>query len=110
VGTSEWKPFYESFGRDNYLAGPEQEMRVEDGTYTIAVDSKDETGQYVLAIGKKEEFPITAAINALKVLPTIKQDFFGKSAWDIFGITYVWMPLAAIALVLVFFAWLAKRS
>jgi hypothetical protein len=42
--TSEWKPFYESFGRDNYLAGPEQEMRVEDGTYTIAVDSKDETG------------------------------------------------------------------
>ena len=74
-----WKPFYEPFGGDRYLLGPEFDRDMPAGTYIVVVTSADNHGKYALAIGKKESFPIGEIIRTIGVLPRLKKEFFGKS-------------------------------
>ncbi len=76
-----WQKFYEPFGADNYLAGPEYEAAVDPGTYEVRVWSSNNDSKYSLAIGKIEAFDGKEGINALTVIPKLKQDFFGS--WPI---------------------------
>lgn len=75
--TGEWKQFYEPFGGDNYLMGPEYRANVSAGQYTLKVFSADNDGKYALAVGEKEAFPPAEILNALLLVPQIKQSFFG---------------------------------
>ncbi len=75
----EWKPFFEPFGGDHYLLGPEFERDVAAGTYIVVVSSPDKTGRYALAVGKEESFPAGEIIRTIVVLPRLKKEFFGKS-------------------------------
>lgn len=75
----EWGEFYEPFGGDNYLEGPEFEEIVSPGVYIVKVSNPDNLGKYSLAIGKIESFPLSEIINTFFALPKIKKDFFGKS-------------------------------
>lgn len=75
----EWKKFFEPFAGDSYLRGPEFEKKVAAGDYFITVRNRDNCGQYVLAVGKIESFPLKEIIKTYRVLPDIKQKFFHKS-------------------------------
>ena len=79
----EWRPFYEPFGGDRYMLGPEYEEVVPAGTYVVVVSSSDNRGKYVLAVGKTERFPPGEMIRTIVTLPKLKK-YFGKSPWTAF--------------------------
>jgi len=75
----EWTKFFEPFGGDSYLKGPEYEEQVPAGTYLIKVTSPGNQGKYAIAIGKKEKFPPGEIIRTIIMLPKLKKTFFEKS-------------------------------
>ncbi len=89
----QWERFYEPFAGDTYLKGPEFEKAVPAGNYLVEVTGNENKGKYVLAIGKKEEWPFTEIVNALQLIPVLKRHFFNVSpvtfAASIFGGAYL---------------------
>ena len=82
--TSHWKRFFEPFGGDHYLTGPEYRRHVPAGHYIVQVSRPGNRGTYVLAIGEAEQWGPIEALSALMALPTIKHDYFHQSvpqAW-----------------------------
>ncbi|MBM3211673.1 DUF4174 domain-containing protein [Candidatus Poribacteria bacterium] len=73
---SEWRRFYEPFGRDHYYMGPEFEKRVSAGTYHIKVFNSNNTGKYALAIGKKESFTPWELVGAMLKARSLDKWFF----------------------------------
>jgi dipeptidase E len=80
----EWKEFYEPFGREYYLKGPEFEDNVPAGKYKIEVFSADNTGRYVLAVGKEESFDAISILNLYWQIPELKINFFETSVLQFF--------------------------
>jgi hypothetical protein len=76
----EWRPFFEPFGGDHYLLGPEYDEPMPAGTYIVTVSSPDCAGKYALAIGKTEKFPPKEIARTIVALPQLKK-YFGKSPW-----------------------------
>ena len=78
-----WWPWYEKHGEKWYWIGPEigekfKSNRVfNKGTYYIRVYNQTNTGQYVLAVGDIESFPISVIVKMLFTLPSINSAF-----WD----------------------------
>jgi len=89
----EWKKFFEPFGVDSYLKGPEYKMKVDAGRYDIYVWSQNNDSKYSLAIGEKEAFNMGEIVNAINLIPEIKKSFFDESPisfiLSIFGIVYI---------------------
>jgi hypothetical protein len=81
---STWTPYFEEFGGDYYLKGPEATLDVPAGTYTIKVFNSQNQGKYSIAIGKIETFPANEALAALFTLPLLKQQFFAKPISTLF--------------------------
>jgi len=81
---SEWKEFYEPFGREYYLKGPEFEKQVPAGKYKIEVFSADNKGRYVLAVGKEESFDAISILNLYWQIPELKINFFETSVLQFF--------------------------
>lgn len=105
-----WTPFFEDFGRDAYLKGPEKTLSdAEAGKYRIVVSSPDNIGKYVLVVGSKERFPLGEAMGAIKLVPRIKQEFFGKSAWSALESPFISVPIASVVVLLLITAWFVKR-
>ncbi|MEG3224202.1 MAG: hypothetical protein BME94_01425 [Methanobacteriales archaeon Met13] len=75
---STWEQYFEEFGGDYYLKGPEATLQVPAGTYNIKVFNTLNQGKYAIAIGKIETFPANEAITALFTLPLLKEQFFAK--------------------------------
>jgi hypothetical protein len=75
---STWTPYFEEFGGDYYLKGPEDTLQVPAGTYNIKVFNSQNQGKYSIAIGKIEAFPANEALTSLFTLPLLKQQFFAK--------------------------------
>jgi len=80
----EWQEFYEPFGRDYYLKGPEFTKNVLAGKYKIQVYSADNQGKYVLAVGQKESFGVKSIFNVYWQLPLLKIAFFKTSVLEFF--------------------------
>ncbi len=78
----EWSGFYEKFGHDYYLKGPEYKARAGAGEYQIAVWSSNNDSKYSLAIGEIEKFDLKEGIHALTTIPKLKRDFFEKLPVD----------------------------
>lgn len=76
---STWKKFFEPFGHDTYWQGPEYRTRAEPDTYEIRVSSPQNDSKYSLAIGEIEVFDFKEGMNALKLVPQLKKDFFNES-------------------------------
>jgi len=74
----EWKEFYEAFGGDSYIKGPEFKQSATAGPYEIEVYSADNRGKYVLAVGEKEFFGPKEIYNVYTELPKLKALFFGE--------------------------------
>ena len=105
----EWKEFYEPFGRDYYLKGPEFEKKLPAGNYKIEVFSNspadENIGKYVLAVGKNEIFTLPEIINAYWQLPLLKIEFFKTSVAQFFFTPFFITFLIALV-VLVLIIWL----
>jgi hypothetical protein len=78
--TYEWKKFWEPFGGDSYWMGPEYKTKVEPGEYEIEVYSTNNDSKYALAIGETEAFDQKEGLNALNLVPQLKNNFFNESA------------------------------
>lgn len=81
---AKWDEFYEPFGRDYYLKGPESEIPLSAGSYKIEVYSADNAGKYVLAVGKEEKYDFQSLLNIYWQLPLLKIKFFQTSVWEFF--------------------------
>jgi len=104
-GTSfDWQQFYESFGRDYYLKGPEFSKQVSAGKYKIEVYSKDNQGKYILAVGKKESFDIQSILNIYWQLPLLKITFFKTSVLQFFLTPFGIAGIGVIGIILIFLA------
>lgn len=79
LDSDKWEKFYEFFGGDNYLQGPEFERIVRKGTYLIKISNPDNAGKYALAVGKLDSFPPMEVLKTFIALPKLKQGFFSKS-------------------------------
>ena len=101
-----WHLFYEPFGNDTYWWGPEyREPAAPAGKYKIAVSSPENSGRYSLAIGEAENFSPKEILNAVKVIPKLKTDFFGKPAYDaLFGVAGSWLMGAVLGFFAAIFA------
>ncbi len=77
-----WSLFYENFGKDYYLAGPEyghnylSTHNVSAGVYTIKVFNELNLGKYALVIGDVEKFSIIDILRMLWITLKLKFSFF----------------------------------
>lgn len=80
----DWEFFYEEFGKDYYLKGPEigEDFKSTEmlpaGNYVIKVFNSNNEGKYVLAVGDIEKFPLSEILSAAVTVPYLKISFFGK--------------------------------
>ncbi len=74
-----WTKFFEPFGGDSYLMGPEFRLRVGPGTYVATVTRPGNEGRYVLAVGEREQFSFGDMVRIVGLMPRLKRDFFGKA-------------------------------
>ncbi|WP_321422545.1 hypothetical protein [uncultured Methanobacterium sp.] len=81
---STWKSYFEEFGGDYYLKGPETKADLPAGTYYIKIFNTDNQGKYSIAIGEEESFPIDETMKALVTIPLLKEQFFGKPITTLF--------------------------
>jgi monofunctional biosynthetic peptidoglycan transglycosylase len=77
---SEWRRFYERYGRDHYYMGPEFEQKVSAGTYHIKIFNEKNDGKYALAIGKKESFTPWGLVGAMIKARSLDKWFFKPDA------------------------------
>ncbi len=81
---STWTPYFEEFGGDYYLKGPEFNQTQPGGTYYIKVFNDNNQGRYSLAIGDIESFPPAETISTLFLLPLIKAELFKVPVAELF--------------------------
>lgn len=107
-----WTALREPFAGDDYFKGPEFEQALVAGQYLIRVASPNLKGKYTLVVGRQESFPPGEIWKTLKVLPTLKSDFFNKAPWTMFFNYIGLMMLAAllVVVVVVFLAWRLIKS
>ena len=109
---NEWKEFYEEFGGDSYLEGPEARLNVSAGTYLIKVYNSDNKGKYSLAVGEIESFPIDETLKTMLLLPVLKERFFNKPAYtgflNLIGL-FIFIPIIIVIILAVVFYKLLKR-
>lgn len=93
-----WEKMFEKFGRDNYLKGPEYKINAGPGEYQIGVFSTTNESKYSLAIGEVEAFDMKEGINAVKLIPQLKKNFFNKSPIDFILSPFGWGSIVAMYL------------
>lgn len=81
---STWKSYFEEFGGDYYLKGPETKADLPAGTYYIKIFNTANQGKYSIAIGEEESFPIGETMKALVTIPLLKEQIFGKPVTTLF--------------------------
>ena len=84
INGTDWIAFYEEFGGDNYLKGPEFEKNVSAGIYVVEVTNPGNEGRYTLAIGKIESFPLGESVKSVFSIIRIKHEFFNKNYFSFF--------------------------
>lgn len=81
---TKWEPYFEKFGGDGYLKGPEFNQTMPAGDYYIKVFNAQNQGKYSLAIGDIETFPPSEALNAIFLLPILKAQIFEVPVFELF--------------------------
>lgn len=105
----EWTNLFEPFGYDTYWMGPEYKTHAEAGEYEVRVWSTNNDSKYSLVIGEIEAFNFKETLNALKIIPQLKKDFFNKSPINFILSPFGW-GLIIIMYILAFIAGFIYRS
>ena len=74
--SSQWRRYYEKYGRDHYYWGPEYDENVGAGTYYVKVFNRENKGKYSLAIGKIEKFTFPVFLSAMIRAQLLDRWFF----------------------------------
>ena len=74
--SSQWRRYYEKYGRDHYDWGPEYDENVGAGTYYVKVFNRENKGKYSLAIGKIEKFTFPVFLSAMIRAQSLDRWFF----------------------------------
>lgn len=96
-----WTKFFEEFGHDNYLKGPEFKIQATAGSYEIKVSSKTPGIKYSLAVGETESFKFPESLSMISIIPMLKTNFFSKSPAD-FILSPIGGGYAAVLIILSF--------
>lgn len=97
-----WTRMWEPFGADSYWTGPEYKGRAKAGDYEIHVLNTMNRGKYTLTIGETEAFGPKEIWDTLKIVPTLKRDFFEESPLTFILSPFGWgLILTLYALVLI---------
>lgn len=97
----QWELYYESFGNDYYMKGPEISLDVSPGIYYMNLSSADNTGRYSLAVGEIESFPINEIFKTYYTVPKIKTQFFDKPFY-LSVYNYVGLAMLVTLLLIIF--------
>ncbi|KAF5089337.1 hypothetical protein DSECCO2_30630 [anaerobic digester metagenome] len=81
---AQWEPYFEEFGGDSYLKGPETTRNLSAGTYYVKVFNSNNQGKYAIAIGDIESFPVDESLKAIVTIPLLKEFFFAKPVTTLF--------------------------
>ena len=100
----EWEEYFDSYGRDYYMKGPEFLQKASAGKYKIEVYSKDNQGKYVLAVGQKESYDAMSILNIYWQLPLLKTTFFKTSVLQFFLTPFGIAGIAIIGGILILLA------
>lgn len=100
--------FFEEFGRDTYRKWPEFSGKVSSWIYDIVVMSTTNDSKYSLAIGQIEKFDFREWLNALRLIPRIKRDFFDESPIG-FILSPMWWGIIIMMYVMSFIIWFLYR-
>jgi hypothetical protein len=109
---SEWRWFFDTAGRDEYLAGPILRGGLAAGEYDIQVTNPGDGGQYVLIVGEDGWFSVAGILSRYSTLPTIKEEFFGKPGYQAYLTPLLIWPVIALLTVLavaVFALYIVRR-
>ncbi len=106
--SSDWKQYYESFGRDWYMQGPELDQKVPSGKYKIEVYSTEagNKGKYVLAVGKTESFDAMSILNIYWQIPLLKVQFFKTSVLEFFLTPFGIGLVAVLGIIIIIIAFI----
>jgi len=104
----EWKKFFEPFGNDTYWQGPEYKIQADAGTYEIRVSSAENDSKYSLAIGEIEAFDGNETMNALKLIPELKSNFFNESPISFIKSPFGWVYILIMYIVAFIFGFLYR--
>lgn len=96
----EWQRFYDTAGRDTYLAGPVLEATIPKGDYEIRIWSSNNDSQYVLIVQGSDALSLEQITSRFNTLPTIKSEFFGKSASEAYLTPLLLWPIFSILVLL----------
>ena len=106
---STWTPYFEEFGGDYYLKGPEVTEQLPAGTYYIKIFNAENQGKYNIAVGDIESFPADESLKALFTIPLLKEQFFGKPVTKLF-IEFIGLILALGSTMVLFFMLIRARK
>jgi hypothetical protein len=103
----EWQRFFDTAGRDSYLAGPTLEATLLPGEYRIQVSSAEDDASYVLIVSGENTFSLLETFRRYATVPAIKSDFFGKSAAEAYLTPLLLWPIFAILILAALAAFVA---
>mgnify|MGYP001171406672 CR=1 FL=1 len=106
---STWTPYFEEFGGDYYLKGPEVTEQLPAGTYYIKIFNAENQGKYNIAVGDIESFPVDESLKALFTIPLLKEQFFGKPVTKLF-IEFIGLILALGSTMVLYFMLIRARK
>jgi len=92
----EWTRFFDTAGRDSYLAGPTLEGTVPGGNYQVRVWSSNNDSPYVLVVSGEEKFSVGETLRRYGTLPTIKSEFFGKPGIEAYFSPLLLWPILGV--------------
>lgn len=84
LGPDNWESYFEEFGGDYYLKGPEFNETLPAGKYYIMVFNRENQGKYALAVGDIESFPADEALKSIILLPILKAEIFNVPVAELF--------------------------
>jgi len=100
-----WTKWYEEYGGDWYLQGPEYEADVEAGTYLIEVHSDTNSEDFTLAIGKIERFGPGEILKVIFVLPVMKAIF-----WNNYSMILVYIVVIVVIIFVIYIIMRRRRK
>jgi len=105
---ADWKSMFEFFGQSTYWDGGEYKAQVEADTYTITVSSAENDSKYSLVIGEIEAFDGKETMNALKLIPELKSNFFNESPLSFIKSPFGWGYILIMYIVAFIFGFLYR--